>query len=63
MRSSVESTRIGLVCPELGPRVSNDSLVMTVVDQKIDNLLHVLDWDLAQETNTTNTFNTLFEFE
>ena len=35
----------------------------TVVDQKIDNLLHVLDWDLAQETNTTNTFNTLFEFE
>jgi len=25
-------------------------------------LLHVLDWDLAQETNTTNTFNTLFEF-
>jgi hypothetical protein len=35
----------------------------TVVDQKIDNLLHVLDWDLAQETNTTNTFNTLFEFD
>ena len=34
----------------------------TVVDQKIDNLLHVLDWDLASETNTTNTFNTLFEF-
>lgn len=35
----------------------------TVVDQKIDNLLHVLEWDLASETNTTNTFNTLFEFE
>jgi len=34
----------------------------TVVDQKIDNLLHVLEWDLASETNTTNTFNTLFEF-
>ena len=35
----------------------------TVVDQKIDNLLHVLQWDLASETNTTNTFNTLFEFD
>ena len=35
----------------------------TVVDQKIDNLLHVLEWDLASETNTANTFNTLFEFE
>ena len=35
----------------------------TVVDQKIDNLLHVLEWDLASETNTTNTFNTLFEFD
>ena len=35
----------------------------TVVDQKIDNLLHVLAWDLAQETNTSNTFSSLFEFE
>jgi hypothetical protein len=35
----------------------------TVVDQKIDNLLHVLQWDLASETNTTNNFNTLFEFD
>jgi len=35
----------------------------TVVDQKIDNLLHVLEWDLASETNTANTFNSLFEFE
>jgi hypothetical protein len=35
----------------------------TVVDQKISNLLGVLDWDLASETDTTNTFNTLFEFE
>jgi hypothetical protein len=34
----------------------------TVVDQKIDNLLGVLDWDLASSTNTENTFNTLFEF-
>ena len=34
----------------------------TVVDQKIDNLLGVLDWDLAQATNTENTFQTLFDF-
>jgi DNA polymerase elongation subunit (family B) len=34
----------------------------TVVDQKIDNLLGVLEWDLAQATNTENTFQTLFEF-
>jgi len=34
----------------------------TVVDQKIDNLLGVLDWDLAASTNTDNTFQTLFEF-
>jgi hypothetical protein len=34
----------------------------TVVDQKIDNLLGVLDWELASATNTDNTFQTLFEF-
>ena len=34
----------------------------TVVDQKLDNLLGVLNWDLATSTNTENTFNTLFEF-
>jgi DNA polymerase elongation subunit (family B) len=34
----------------------------TVVDQKIDNLLSVLNWDLASSTNTENTFQTLFEF-
>ena len=34
----------------------------TVVDQKIDNLLGVLDWDLASATNTENTFQSLFEF-
>jgi len=35
----------------------------TVVDQKIDNLLGVLNWDLAGATNTETTFNTLFSFE
>jgi len=34
----------------------------TIVDQKIDNLLSVLDWDLAASTNTENTFQSLFEF-
>jgi DNA polymerase elongation subunit (family B) len=33
----------------------------TVVDQKLDNLLGVLDWDLAASTNTENTFNSFFE--
>ena len=41
----------------------DDSLMeATVVDQKIDNLLGVLNWDLASATNTDNTFTNLFEF-
>jgi DNA polymerase elongation subunit (family B) len=41
----------------------DDSLMeATVVDQKVDNLLGVLEWDLASSTNTTNTFNSLFKF-
>jgi DNA polymerase elongation subunit (family B) len=34
----------------------------TVVDQKVDNLLGVLEWDLASATNTENTFTSLFDF-
>jgi len=34
----------------------------TVIDGKVDNLLGVLDWDLASATNTDNTFQTLFEW-
>jgi len=34
----------------------------TVVDQKLDNLLGVLEWDLASATNTENTFQSLFEW-
>jgi len=34
----------------------------TVVDQKLDNLLGVLGWELAAATNTENTFQTLFEW-
>ena len=35
----------------------------TVVDQKLDNLLGVLGWDLKSATNTENTFQNLFDFE
>ncbi len=35
----------------------------TVVDQKIDNLLGVLGWDLLSATNTANTFTSLFELQ
>jgi len=34
----------------------------TVIDGKIDNLLSVLAWDLPSSTNTSNTFQNLFEW-
>ena len=40
----------------------NAEMEATVVDQKIDNLLGVLDWDLGAATNTENTFQTLFDW-
>jgi len=40
----------------------NASMEATVVDQKISNLLGVLDWDLASSTNTANTFESLFNW-
>ena len=40
-----------------------EAMEATVVDQKIENLLGVLKWDLASSTQTKNTFNSLFEFE
>ena len=33
-----------------------------IVDQKIDNLLSVLNWNLQEQTNTANTFDDLFSF-
>ena len=41
----------------------DSSMETTVVDQKIDNLLGVLGWDLKSSTNTDNTFTSLFSFE
>jgi DNA polymerase elongation subunit (family B) len=35
----------------------------TVIDGKVDNLLGVLNWDLASVTNTDNTFTSLFDFQ
>jgi DNA polymerase elongation subunit (family B) len=40
----------------------NAEMETTVVDQKLDNLLGVLEWDLGSATNTENTFQTLFEW-
>lgn len=34
----------------------------TLVDEKIENLLGVLDWNLRSDTNTSNTFDDLFSF-
>ena len=39
-----------------------DAMEASVVDQKIENLLGVLNWNLSAATQTANTFNSLFEF-
>jgi DNA polymerase elongation subunit (family B) len=39
----------------------SEAMEATILDQKIDNLIGVLDWDV-QSTETTNTFNRLFEY-
>ena len=39
----------------------SEAMEQTILDQKLDNLIGVLDWDI-QSTETTNTFNKLFEF-
>jgi len=41
----------------------NDLMEETIVDQKVDNLLGVLDWDIRDNTGTKNTFDQLFTFE
>ena len=40
----------------------DSTMESTVVDGKVDNLLGVLNWDLASATNTDNTFTSLFDF-
>jgi DNA polymerase elongation subunit (family B) len=34
----------------------------TIVTQKVENLLGVLEWNIASSTNISNTFSSLFEF-
>lgn len=41
----------------------DDLMEDTIVDQKVENLLGVLDWDIVDSTNINSTFNTLFTFE
>jgi len=33
------------------------------VDQKVENLLGVLEWKIAENTDINSTFDTLFSFE
>jgi len=39
-----------------------EGMMQSVVTQKIENLLGVLDWDLKAHTDTSSTFNKLFDF-
>jgi DNA polymerase elongation subunit (family B) len=41
----------------------DSSMESTVIDQKVENLLGVLDWDLQSSTDTNSTFEKLFSFE
>jgi DNA polymerase elongation subunit (family B) len=40
----------------------DEQMEETVVTQKVENLLGVLDWDLTAHTDTSSTFSNLFEF-
>lgn len=40
----------------------DEAMEAMAIDKKVDNLLGVLDWDLATHTDTSSTFSNLFEF-
>jgi DNA polymerase elongation subunit (family B) len=40
----------------------DDAMEKTLVDEKIDNLLGVLDWDIRSNTDVKSTFDDLFSF-
>ncbi len=40
-----------------------DLMESTIVDQKVENLLGVLDWRIAENTDIKTTFDSLFSFE
>ena len=60
---AVEEFRLGAHLVLLALEQVVDEVVATVIDGKVDNLLGVLDWELASATNTENTFTSLFSFE
>lgn len=37
-------------------------MIRTLVDEKIENLLGILNWNIRQDINVTSTFNSLFTF-
>ena len=41
----------------------NDLMEATIVDKKVENLLGVLNWDIAASTDINSTFESLFSFE
>jgi hypothetical protein len=41
----------------------HDAMENAIVDQKVDNLLGVLNWGIAENTDIKTTFDTLFSFE
>ena len=41
----------------------DDLMESTIVDQKVENLLGVLDWDIPAHTEIKTTFDSLFSFE
>ena len=41
----------------------DDLMETTIVDQKVENLLGVLDWNIPEHTETKNTFADLFSFD
>jgi len=40
----------------------DEAMEKTLVDEKIENLLGVLNWDLRANTDTKSTFDSLFSF-
>jgi hypothetical protein len=57
----VDETRL----PEWFTTLSFDdsSMEKVLIDEKIDNLIGILDWNLRSDTDTTNNFSSLFSFE
>jgi hypothetical protein len=41
----------------------NTTMEETIVDQKVENLLGVLNWDISEHTDTKSTFESFFSFD